>query len=162
MSDYSLIAVVCFVMVAAVVMAYCQREETDANAELNRFGFKVSYIRNWFVFVTCVVVICFSMGTTASAGQSDPEWNPPKRFDHSYGGNLHLHRVPVEDVRKTCQAMADFYGYKSDNPNHGCAHMDKTFCEVVIPLGNVQKATPAAILRHEMGHCVGWPANHPD
>lgn len=103
----------------------------------------------------------------ATAGLHDPEWNPPERFDHAYSGKLNLHRVPAADVTKTCKAMADFYGYKSDMPDHGCSHLDwnkelGNFCEVIIPIGPVQRATPNAILRHEVGHCNGWPGDHPN
>lgn len=166
MSQYSLIAFVLFIVFAAIVMAFCQREEMEADKSLSRYGFKVSYVRNWFVFVVCVVLISLSVGTSASAGQHDPEWNPPSRYDHTFDGELRVIRVPVQDVSKTCEAMWRFFGGKKvlNMPNHGCAKRkddDKgKYCVVVIPKGNVQKATPAAILRHETGHCNGWSGKH--
>lgn len=163
MSQYSLIAFVLFVMVAAIVMAFCQREEMEADKSLSRYGFKVSYVRNWFVFVVCVVLISLSVGTSASAGQHDPEWNPPTRYDHTYSGDLRVHRVPVQEISKTCQRLYSHYGIKTGGafPNHGCSSGNRGgICEVVIPLGSIQKATPAAILRHETGHCNGWSGKH--
>ncbi len=161
--QYSLITVVLFVIVAAIVMAFCQRSEEDVNPSCPDFGFKVSYIRNWFVFVVCVLLISLSITSKANAGQHDPEWNPPQRYDHTYTGKLTVHRLPVQEIGKVCYSLFIRYGYTGSYPDHGCSSMDHDGrCEVVIPLGNVQKATPAAILRHETGHCNGWSGKHED
>lgn len=100
--------------------------------------------------------------SAAVAGLHDPEWNPPAQFDKPYAGQLVVHRVPVQDVGRQCGALFKRFGYKVSFPDHGCSSGDKDGrCEIVLPLGPVQLATPAAILRHEIGHCNGWSARHP-
>ena len=63
-SDYSLILVVMFVILSAIVMAFCQRQEEQANAE---FGFKVSYVRNYCVIAICALLLGLSLFTASSA-----------------------------------------------------------------------------------------------
>src|SRR5688500_10905117 len=100
------------------------------------------------------------------AGKDDPTWNPPTRFDHTFNGELRIIRVPVQDVSKTCEAMWRFFGGKKvfAMPDHGCAKRKDDekgpYCVVVIPLGPIGRATPAAVLRHEIGHCNGWSGDH--
>lgn len=99
--------------------------------------------------------------SAALAGKRDPEWNPPAAYDHQFVGELRIHAVPVEEVAKTCQALYRHFGYRwswaASSSWHGCSS-GKQFssCDVVVPLGPIMRATPAAILRHEVGHCNGW------
>lgn len=160
MSNYSLIAVVLFVVVAAVVMAYCEYVEDEASSKpVSHFGCNV-------VYMVCFGVIVFlSMSTNANAGQHDPEWNPPSRYDHAYTGQMVVHRVPVGQVDEACislytkhDRMAWRWQVKANQ--HGCSFVQGSVCEVVIPTGPIMKATPIAILRHETGHCNGWSGEH--
>ncbi|GAA4108891.1 hypothetical protein GCM10023067_04790 [Aminobacter aganoensis] len=45
----------------------------------------------------------------------------------------------------------------------GCAkRLSPKVCVVVIVDKTYKRATPSAVLRHERGHCNGWPGTHPD
>lgn len=99
------------------------------------------------------------MADAAHAGPRDPTWNPPARFDHPYHGHLIVHRLPQSEIVRLCRAM---HMPGAGMNQHGCSHRDIGWCEVWIIDKTFIRATPQAVLRHEIGHCNGWPANHPD
>ena len=85
---------------------------------------------------------------------------PPKQFDHPYAGKLKVVTVlQREEMRAFCgEAFRPW--------TLGCARRDETnnSCHIVIANDNIireQKWTPELIMRHEIGHCNGWPGNHP-
>jgi hypothetical protein len=80
---------------------------------------------------------------------------PPHRYDHRPS-------VPViEIVLNEAQLQQVCMGLSSPNPNiivFGCTD-DKTAgqCTIyLLPWSHIK-----AIRRHEIGHCNGWPADHP-
>lgn len=102
---------------------------------------------------------------SAFAGKTDAEWNPPARFDHAYAGDLTVLRLHQPEVVKACRAL--FARYKIDAaayPNqHGCAAItSKASCLIITVDETFMGAAPESVIRHETGHCNGWPANHPD
>lgn len=99
------------------------------------------------------------------AGKNDAEWNPPARFDHAYPGKLTVIRLPQKQVVAACAKL--FAQYKvaatSSLVQRGCSAVTSaTSCTVVLIDKPFALATPKAVLRHELGHCNGWPASHPD
>lgn len=112
------------------------------------------------VFLTCLALLMIASG--AHAGRNDPTWNPPARFDHPYHGKLRLYRLPQPEVAKRCRWL----GVPNPYPEQrGCSFnvgTPGTMCVVIIINKPYLLQTPAAVLRHEIGHCNGWPANHPD
>lgn len=105
------------------------------------------------------------MANTAIAGKSDPEWNPPSRFDHAYSGKLTAIYLPQKQVVKACANIFAKYkvAAKSFPSQRGCSAItSKTSCTVIVIDKPYALATPKAVLRHELGHCNGWPASHPD
>lgn len=105
------------------------------------------------------------MANTAMAGRLDPEWNPPKRFDHAYPGKLTVRYLPQSQVVKACTKLFEKYKIASKTTlrQHGCAAItSKTSCIVIAINKPYALATPKAVVRHETGHCNGWPASHPD
>lgn len=106
------------------------------------------------------------LAAPAMAGKDDPEWNPPARYDHPYEGKLTVIRLPQADVVKACDEL-----FKANNPKRrtsmqqrGCSAWVKreAICTVITIDAPYLGATPEAVLRHELGHCNGWPADHPD
>ena len=93
----------------------------------------------------------------AYAGKNDAEWNPPKRFDHPFKGKLTLYRLPQKEVVRVCQNMPG-----ASLQQHGCSELKGNHCTVVIVDKTYMGATPKSVLRHELGHCNGWPASHPN
>jgi|SRR6185369_5070413 len=101
----------------------------------------------------------------AVAGIDDPEWNPPYRFDHAYTGKLTVVYLPQKQVVAACAKL--FAKYKvsatSSLVQRGCSAITSdTSCTVIVVDKTYMHATPKAVLRHERGHCNGWPSSHPD
>jgi hypothetical protein len=106
-----------------------------------------------------IVLLCLLLASPAIAGKTDTTWNPPTRFDHPYSGTMIIHRLPQAQIVKTC---ADVIGKRS-MIQHGCSSLPKdNRCEIWIVEKTYMGASPESVLRHEIGHCNGWPGNHPD
>lgn len=116
--------------------------------------------------LACLLTFVASIGL-AHAGKDDAEWNPPARFSGPYKGELTLRYLPPEQVFPVCAKMlAEANGTdKGTYPGmRGCSVRSEkgTKCNVVVVDRVWKKATPEAILRHELGHCKGWPFEHPN
>jgi hypothetical protein len=111
------------------------------------------------------LAISLAMANIAMAGKNDPEWNPPTRFDHAYSGQLTVRYLPQKQVVTACAKLfAEYKVAAKSFPNqHGCSAITSpTSCIVIVVDKTYALATPKAVLRHEIGHCNGWPASHPD
>ena len=114
--------------------------------------------------VALLAIVC---ATSAQAQIVGTPWKnrailPPPQYDQFYPGRLAIVRLATEDeVRAICsnarwvvsRAMA-------------CArHWGLTRCDIYIAADDVLAQvglTFEVALRHELGHCNGWPAHHPD
>ncbi|MRX31924.1 hypothetical protein [Aminobacter sp. MDW-2] len=117
------------------------------------------------LLIFCLLLL--GLADIAMAGKNDAEWNPPARYDHPYTGNLKVRYLPPKDVYRLCAKMLkDANGSeKGTYPGmRGCSVLKKggKRCNVVVVDRTWKKATPEAVLRHEIGHCNGWPFEHPD
>ena len=95
-------------------------------------------------------------------GPNDATWNPPARFDHPFVGELQVLKLDQIQVALMCATML---GVPFDNYMQGCSERivlesGKVKCTVIIPKTRVLRASPKAILRHELGHCNGWGRDH--
>ncbi|MGO8242938.1 hypothetical protein [Rhizobium johnstonii] len=114
-----------------------------------------------FLFLAASMLAAPSLST---AGLHDREWNPPARYDHAYSGKLLLQKLPQAKVQKACQWLFARYGLKDTTSfqQHGCAKAFPESCIVITIDKTYMGATPAAVLRHELGHCNGWSGDHPE
>lgn len=92
---------------------------------------------------------------------------PPDRFDHSYSGSLAIHYAsPYELMYHRCQVQGHV-GYACTYMQH----LAEGRCTIWVPrVGDVARKgtkrvrfTPQLVglmLRHEIGHCNGWPSTH--
>jgi len=111
------------------------------------------------VLSTCLVF------SSAYAGPDDAEWNPPARYDHPYYGKLRIYQFSRQpDLVEACHAFETEGNYFVGDNQRGCAWWsdDHSKCIVFILDKSFNGQTPKAVLRHEIGHCNGWGANHPD
>ena len=83
-------------------------------------------------------------------------WEPPSRFSGDYVGNLSVNTVNQKNVDVVCQMLLGVQG-----DYRGCAWADAESCIVFAADETYKGASTEAILRHEIGHCNGWPAHHP-
>lgn len=105
-----------------------------------------------------VALVCLLMASPAIAGKTDSTWNPPARFDHAYSGKIRVYNLPQNQVAMECKKLIGWATPKM----HGCSQHNDTECIVITVDKTFMGATPKAVLRHEIGHCNGWPGNHPD
>lgn len=74
---------------------------------------------------------------------------PPSRFDGPYRGELHVVVVPLAQMAANCMGLA-----------YACAFGGPGYCRIYLPK-EASGAVLAALRRHEIAHCNGWPAHHP-
>jgi hypothetical protein len=84
---------------------------------------------------------------------------PPPEYDHHYEGDLTIKLVDsVEHLAIVCK-------WPEVRPNSlGCATVRSDHCIIYLVQDDVARErgwNNGIILRHELGHCNGWPADHP-
>lgn len=82
---------------------------------------------------------------------------PPAEYDHAYPGELIV--VQSEAAVKRCPE-----GPFAFKPVLGCSFRREDRCLVILAPDDMIRRygwTTAIVKRHEIGHCNGWPANHP-
>jgi len=82
-----------------------------------------------------------------------PRWLlPPPQYDHPFDGELIIVTAPdLDTLRMACRWDV-----------RGCAQLYGRSCTVIMPpetWGDRQDREE--VLRHEIGHCNGWPAQYP-
>jgi hypothetical protein len=78
---------------------------------------------------------------------------PPEQFDKPYRGALYVIEAKLADVHRVCNAPKGTFA---------CAIPMKGECLVVLPKVDawITKAQRDRLMRHEIGHCNGWGADH--
>jgi hypothetical protein len=90
---------------------------------------------------------------------------PPAEFDKPYEGKLRIWRVNSEQaIRDVCPTL----DWSKSAATIACAigpkNNPKPFCEVYIVNDQILKRYQTNVwlsLKHELGHCNGWPGDHP-
>jgi hypothetical protein len=97
------------------------------------------------------------MTTAASAQTALPTVLPPVEFDRPFEGVLMMQRLEDEaTVRRVCPSS-------NLGVALGCAYRHREGCLIIMVPDEVirsYKLSPETVLRHEIGHCHGWPADH--
>jgi len=83
---------------------------------------------------------------------------PPPEYDRPYNGDLTIRIVPTfEALRAACNVY---------NPKMlACARHNAKSCIIYLVEDEVMRErgwNTGLLLRHEIGHCNGWPGDHPD
>jgi len=83
---------------------------------------------------------------------------PPPEYDRPYDGDLTIRVVPTfEALRVACNVY---------NPAMlACARHNAKSCIVYLVEDELMRErgwNTGLLLRHEIGHCNGWPSDHPD
>ena len=86
---------------------------------------------------------------------------PPAVYDHGYRGALIARRGTPAQVEYFCHTLQ---GVVSPYRALGCAKVTADRCVIMITRvgGHITAHVHAQLRRHELGHCNGWPANHPN
>src|SRR5262249_9567925 len=113
-------------------------------------------------FLTCLAGLCL----TISAQAQMPPWSslpilPPVGYDHAYGGTLHINRLNSQAAIRLQCPYTNFGNF----PALGCvSYLAGNLCIVNIATDDLLATVGVDFdiaLRHEIGHCNGWPATHP-
>lgn len=86
---------------------------------------------------------------------------PPPVYDYPYRGRLELRLGTLAEVQHVCHTME---GIVSAYRALGCAKkFSGSTCFVMIPKigGKITAHIQSQIRRHEIAHCNGWAASHP-
>ena len=91
---------------------------------------------------------------------------PPPEFDKPYEGVMAIYRMPLADVQKFCPP--GIYACTSREQRvlpRGIG--ERTVCHIFISPDDVlaqrrERQDFNEVLRHETGHCNGWPGDHPN
>ena len=100
-----------------------------------------------------LVLLC--VPAVAEAQQNIPVPLPPVEYDKPFTGKLTIVHVDRRAVTGRCHSFIEVYACAfRPNPRN---------CLVVMPKkGTYSDASMARLLRHEVGHCNGWAAHHPN
>lgn len=82
---------------------------------------------------------------------------PPVIYDHVPATPYTVQRMIASEVEGACQTLGAVPG------SLACAWRTKIGCTVIMPVvgpGGVTQRSFDIFLRHEFGHCNGWPSNH--
>ncbi len=111
------------------------------------------------VRLTASIVLAAVLTAAGTYGPNDrAAWDPPARYAGPYAGQLVERVLPQWRVPAACVALGQ--GYSATM--RGCALRSGNTCTVVRMADRYGRATPDAVRRHELGHCNGWPSNHPE
>lgn len=84
----------------------------------------------------------------STTGYSAPP--PPAQYDHAYTGKLAVYDVTPEQFSFHCKYTAEACAFSFNNYSE---------CHIYIKQGT--RYSRASLMRHELGHCNGWPGSHP-
>ena len=104
-------------------------------------------------------IALLAMLTPALAGM------PPKEFQGPYDGELIVHKVPFGKAEAECSKIGRRLGIsRLGRATYGCAFSQPGRCEIVISYDptNQDRNMLSNTRGHEIGHCNGWPADHPN
>jgi hypothetical protein len=101
------------------------------------------------VVIIVVAVVAFVVSRVRYLAQLEP----PAQYNHQYAGWVDERVMPVAEVRALCTSVG------ASGPFVACAWVSDGVCHIVLP--NDERAPVSTYRRHEIAHCNGWPANHP-
>jgi hypothetical protein len=82
---------------------------------------------------------------------------PPAEYDHYYEGDL---TIKIVDTLQELHDICQLEGTKL----LACSTRNHSSCIIVMVRDEIMRQrnwTTGMLLRHEMGHCNGWPGDHP-
>jgi hypothetical protein len=103
--------------------------------------------------------ITLTAALIAIATQAYSQFLPPEEFDRPFEGRVVIQEaINQDEVRRLCNAVFTMVPL-------GCSYRMPSikWCAIVkLPDEQIRAEgfDPAIFMRHEIGHCNGWPASH--
>lgn len=106
-------------------------------------------MKTWTALAAPVLALSQLVLLTASADALPPAPLPPAQYDRPFAGKLIVVKVSFARMQRICGAGRWWVceGFTFGNING--------VCKVYVTVRD------ARLIRHEVGHCNGWPAHHP-
>ena len=88
---------------------------------------------------------------------------PPNEYDRPVSIQVKISTIPYMEVDKVCSwpmRSEEAMGGRIE----GCARVYNSVCYIVMPAVDgvfMTKEKHKRLLKHELAHCNGWPADHP-
>lgn len=106
-------------------------------------------------------IVALAVLFLATRVYADAVMLPPAPFDHPFAGHIAERPMPLWEIPA---ARCRLYG----DHEFACAWVEMgtdgvPICHMIMPIEGPDTPTAwlAQVERHELGHCNGWPANHP-
>jgi hypothetical protein len=115
-------------------------------------------------YALAAIAVLVSISAHAQNAPLQGRWKalPPEEFDRPYQGLLTITRGDAAVMEKNCPKTAFpitlgcAKRYTMNGQDYSCyVHIAED--SILQPTGWSYEI----VLRHELGHCLGWPANHP-
>jgi len=115
----------------------------------------------WMVGVCVVIYFGGMLNVYGVEDQKTLTIFPPPEYDHPFTGKLEVHYLNDGALEIKAHCPANKYGQRL-----GCATIIRPeYCQIYIgPIDELETygLTDITVLRHEIGHCNGWPGDHPN
>jgi hypothetical protein len=105
-------------------------------------------------------LIILLLTTTVAWANNPLPRNPPARWDHPYRGILIVVPGSAARIAKECGSPY-LWACTFGNIKGRCKVFISKVGVVAEGEGAVDREGYANLLRHEIGHCNGWPGGHP-
>jgi hypothetical protein len=102
-------------------------------------------------------LLALVLAATSAVALPEPSYYvvPPPEFDHPYDGVLKVTTARDQNhVRELCPKANFSLGVAL-----GCAHVQTGSCWIILA-PDAATHFGELVLRHEIAHCNGWPADH--
>jgi hypothetical protein len=99
------------------------------------------------------------LAIAATAAGAGTPLLPPAEYDHPYAGTVDLYLVDGSNTWAECRRYGGMKGIPFKVG--GCAWVAEDGTCVVFVAMRSKRAPVEDIIRHEVAHCNGWPADHP-
>lgn len=79
---------------------------------------------------------------------------PARYLDAPYTGELRMHVLPRKEIHEVCERLT------GKAAQFGCADVWPIACDVYVA-NDMPGKLHDHVVKHELAHCRGWPADHP-
>lgn len=118
------------------------------------------------VYVLLVIeIFAISLIWQCSAHAGTLDATIPAKYDGTYSGRSEVRFIDPAKVVDECYALSEQFHPKPIRLGfytYGCSVPAAGVCHVRVINRPMEDFSPVFVLRHEMAHCAGWPADHPD